>query len=134
MIFLLDTNTCIYLIKKKPLEVLQKFNAYTVGDIGVSSLTVAELQFGVQKSQRSTQNQQALEQFLLPLAIVEFDYDAAIMYGSVRAALEMQGIPIGALDTLIAAHALSLGLTLVTNNVDKFTRVPNLKLENWVNG
>lgn len=131
MNFLLDTNTCIYLIKKKPLEVLQRFNTYTVGDIGISSITAAELYFGVQKSQHPVQNQRALEQFLLPLAIVEFNSAAAAAYGSIRASLEQQGMPIGALDTLIAAHAVSLGLILVTNNTREFARIPELKLENW---
>ena len=133
MRFLLDTNICIYIIKQKPPEVLQRFNAYQVGDIGISAITVAELEFGVQKSQFPTRNQQALTQFLLPLTIVDFDRAAAIIYGDIRARLEKQGIPIGSLDTLIAAHALSLQVTLITNNVKEFSRVPNLQLENWVN-
>ena len=130
---LLDTNICIYIIKRKPLEVLQKFEAYEVGDIGISSITVAELKFGVQKSQSVEKNQQALMQFLLPLTIAKFDTAAANVYGEIRAILEKQGTPIGSLDTLIAAHALSLDLTLITNNVREFDRVPNLKLKNWVN-
>ena len=130
---LLDTNICIYIIKRKPLEVLQKFEAYEVGDIGISSITVAELKFGVQKSQSVEKNQQALMQFLLPLTIAKFDTAAANVYGEIRATLEKQGTPIGSLDTLIAAHALSLDLTLITNNIKEFDRVPNLKLKNWVN-
>ena len=133
MNFLLDTNICIYIIKQKPLEVLQKFKAYQVGDIGISSITVAELEFGVQKSQFPEKNQQALAQFLLPLNIVDFDFAAATMYGKIRATLEKQGTPIGSLDTLIAAHALSLQLTLITNNVKEFSRIPDLKLDNWAN-
>jgi len=129
---LLDTNMCIYLIKNRPPEVLRRFEEYAVGDIGVSSVTAAELHFGAQKSQRPAQNEQALEQFLLPLAVVGFDLSASIAYGRVRAALEKQGTPIGPLDTLIAAHALSLDLTLVTNNVREFARVPDLSVENWV--
>ena len=132
MQFLLDTNICIYIIKQKPLEVLQRFNTYQVGDIGVSSITVAELEFGVQKSQFPTKNQQALNQFLLPLTIVDFDRAAAIVYGDIRARLEKLGKPIGSLDTLIAAHALSLHITLVTNNVKEFSRVPNLQIDNWI--
>lgn len=132
MKFLLDTNICIYIIKQKPLEVLHKFNTYQVGDIGISSLTVAELEFGVQKSQYPAKNQQALAQFLLPLEIVNFDYAAATIYGDIRARLEKQGTPIGSLDTLIAAHALSLQVILITNNIKEFSRVPNLKSENWV--
>lgn len=133
MKFLLDTNICIYIIKQKPPEVSQKFNSYKVGDIGVSSITVAELEFGVQKSQFPTKNKQALSLFLLPLKIVDFDRAATIAYGNIRAVLETKGTPIGSLDTLIAAHALSLQVTLVTNNVKEFNRVPNLQLENWVN-
>lgn len=132
MILLLDTNTCIYLIKKHPPEVLRRFDEYTVGDIGISSITAAELHFGVQKSQRPEENLRALEQFLLPLTLAHFDENAAAAYGHVRAQLEKQGTPIGSLDTLIAAHALSLDLMLVTNNVREFERVPGLEVENWV--
>jgi tRNA(fMet)-specific endonuclease VapC len=132
MKFLLDTNICIYIIKQKPVGVLNKFKAYDVGDIAISSITVAELEFGVQKSQFPEKNRQALAQFLIPLSVVAFDRSAAIVYGKVRSDLEKQGTPIGSLDTLIAAHALSLQITLVTNNVKEFNRVPNLKLENWI--
>ncbi len=132
MKFLLDTNICIYIIKQKPPEVLQRFNAYQVGDLGISSITVAELEFGVKKSKFPQKNQQALEQFLIPLNIVDFDRAAALIYGDIRAKLEKQGTPIGSLDTLIAAHALSLNITLITNNLKEFDRVQNLKLDNWV--
>ncbi len=132
MRFLLDTNICIYVIKQKPPEVLQRFNTYQIGDIGVSAITVAELKFGVQKSQFPARNQQALTQFPLPLKIVDFDRPAAVMYGDIRAILEKQGTPIGSLDTLIAAHTLSLQVTLITNNTKEFGRIPNLKLDNWV--
>ena len=133
MRFLLDTNICIYMIKQKPPKVLQRFNTYQIGDIGISAITVAELEFGVQKSQFPVRNQQALAQFLLPLTIVDFDRAAALAYGDLRATLEKKGTPIGSLDTLIAAHALSLQVTLITNNVKEFNRVPNLQLDNWVN-
>ncbi len=132
MKYLLDTNICIYIIKKKPIEVLERFKSYSVTDIGISSISVAELEFGVQKSQQPERNKEALEQFLLPLIIVDFDYKAAIAYGKIRSELESQGKPIGPLDNLIAAHALSMGLTLVTNNTREFSRVPNLKVANWV--
>ena len=134
MKYLLDTNICIYLIKRKPRQVLEKFNAYSVGEIGISSITVAELEYGVAKSRYPAENRQALMQFLAPLVIAAFDERAAIAYGEIRAALEAQGKPIGSLDTLIAAHALSLETTLVTNNVREFSRVPGLDLENWVDG
>jgi tRNA(fMet)-specific endonuclease VapC len=131
MKFLLDTNICIYIIKQKPPYVLQKFRSFTIGDIGISSITVAELAYGVAKSGRSQQNQRALEQFLVPLAVAEFDQRAATAYGTIRAALEAQGTPIGPLDFLIAAHALSLNLTLVTNNLKEFSRIPQLQVEDW---
>ena len=132
MNFLLDTNICIYIIKKKPIEVLQKFREYPVGEIGISSITLAELKYGVQKSKQSTQNERALEKFLIPLVIKEFDNKAANAYGKIRTELESQGKPIGPLDNLIAAHALSLNVTLITNNMKEFSRVSGLKVGNWV--
>ncbi len=129
---LLDTNICIYLIRRRPPEVLRRFEEYEVGDIGVSSITVAELYFGARKSRHATQNTRVLEQFLLPLEIVEFDLGAAVAYGDIRATLEKQGTPIGPLDTLIAALAVSLEVTLVTNNSREFARVSSLDLDNWV--
>jgi tRNA(fMet)-specific endonuclease VapC len=132
MKYLLDTNICIYIIKKKSPDVLHQFNIHPVGDIGVSSITVAELKYGVQKSQYRERNEKALEKFLIPLEIAEFDFRAASAYGRVRAELEAQGMPIGPLDNLIAAHALSLNVTLVTNNTGEFSRVSGLKVTNWV--
>lgn len=129
---LLDTNICIYLIRERPPEVLRRFEEHAVGDIGLSSVTVAELYFGAHKSRRPDQNKRALEQFLLPLEITGFDHEAAAAYGGTRAVLENRGTPIGSLDTLIAAHAVSLDVTLVTNNVREFERVPGLRVENWV--
>jgi tRNA(fMet)-specific endonuclease VapC len=131
MKLLLDTNICIYLIKKSPPSVLKRFDTYAVGTIGISSITVAELEFGVQKSLYPSQNLQALEQFLLPLVILDFDHEAAKAYGKIRALLENRGRVIGALDMLIAAHALSLNIPLATNNVREFSRVPGLKVINW---
>ncbi len=131
MNLLLDTNICIYLIKKRPPSVLNRFGALPAGTIAISSITVGELEFGVQKSQYPSQNQQALEQFLLPLVILGFDHEAARTYGKIRAFLENRGKTIGALDMLIAAHALSKGLPLATNNVREFSRVPGLKVLNW---
>ena len=131
MIYLLDTNICIYIIKKKPPNVLRKFKTLQLGDIGISSITVAELRYGVEKSKYGARNRRAVEQFLMPLAIANFDAKTAQIYGQIRAALEAKGTPIGPLDTLIAAHALSLDVTLVTNNTKEFSRVPGLKLENW---
>jgi tRNA(fMet)-specific endonuclease VapC len=129
--YLLDTSICIYLIEKRPPELLARFCEHAPGEIGVSAITVAELQYGVQKSQHAAQNQEALDRFLAPLVIVDFDEPAAMAYGGIRASLESQGTPIRALDTLIAAQAVSLGVTLVTNNTREFSRVPGLKPENW---
>lgn len=131
MKFLLDTNTCIYVINERPPEVVKRFRRYRLGDLGVSAVTVAELAYGVEKS-RSNRNRAALDHFLLPLVIARFDREAALVYGTIRAPLESKGRAIGALDMLIAAHALSLGATLVTNNEREFGRVAGLAVENWV--
>ena len=132
MKYLLDTNTCIYIIKRKPQDVLAKFQTNASYDIGISSITVAELEYGAAKSQYPDRNRAALTQFLIPLEIVRFDEQAATIYGTIRATLERLGKIIGAMDLLIAAHALSLSLTLVTNNTKEFNRVQGLVLENWV--
>lgn len=129
---MLDTNICIYLIKQQPPSVLERFLSHPVGDIGISSITVAELAYGVSKSQHPAKNRLALEQFLVPLDVAAFDQDAANSYGRLRAQLEQKGSPIGSMDLLIAAHALSLGVRLVTNNQREFRRVPGLRLDNWV--
>lgn len=131
MQYLLDTNICIYLIKQKPPKVLTRFKTLALSDIGISSITVAELEYGVCKSQQQEKNRNALMQFLIPLEIVEFDQAAATIYGSIRSDLEAKGLVIGSMDMLIAAHALSLGITLVSNNVREFSRIANLSLENW---
>ena len=132
MKYLLDTNICIYLIKQKPQEVITRFESESLGDIGISAITVSELHYGVEKSQHQEKNRSALEQFLLSLMIADFDYRATIFYGKVRAGLERKGRVIGPLDTLIAAHALSLDAVLVTNNEKEFNRVEGLRIENWV--
>jgi len=131
MEYLLDTNICIYIIKRKPLKVLERFNNLTIGALGVSSITVAELQYGIMKSSNPEKNQEALDKFLTPLEIIDFDFTATKEYGKIRADLEKKGTPIGPLDTLIASHALSLDLTLVTNNEKEFERIAGLKIENW---
>ena len=110
---------------------LRRFEDHEVGEVGVSSVTAAELHYGAEKSSRPEQNLEALGAFLLPLEVLAFDPEGALTYGHVRAALERAGTPIGPLDTLIAAHALSLGVALVTNNVREFGRVLGLELEDW---
>ena len=130
--YLLDTNICIYIIKKRPIQVFEKFKSLSFGSIGISSITLAELQFGVAKSALPEKNQEALNSFLTPLEIVDFGYGAAIEYGKIRADLMRKGTPIGAMDMLIAAHAKSMSLTVVTNNEKEFNRVIGLKVENWI--
>ena len=103
-----------------------------MGDVGSQSITVAELHYGAQKSSRPKQNADALAMFLLPLVVADFDYQAAEVYGQIRAHLETAGKPIGPLDTLIAAHAVSLGVVLITNNTGELRRVPQLQSENWL--
>ena len=132
MNYLLDTNICIYLIKRKPPEVLQRFRQLQPGSVFISSVTTSELYYGTQKSQRVQTNLEALNNFLLPFLIVDYDESASFLYGELRADLEKRGQPIGPLDMMIAAHALSLDVPLVTNNTKEFERVKGLKLENWV--
>jgi tRNA(fMet)-specific endonuclease VapC len=130
-LILLDTTICIHIINARPAAVLQRFRHYRMGEIGICSVVAAELAYGVAKS-GSERNRQALELFLAPLAILPFDEAAFWAYGDLRADLERQGTPIGSLDTLIAAHALSQQAPLVTNNISEFARVPGLQLDNWV--
>jgi tRNA(fMet)-specific endonuclease VapC len=130
-VILLDTNICIHVINAKPPAVLERFRQHRMGEIGLCSVVAAELAYGVAKS-GSARNRQALEMFLAPLIILPFDDAALWAYGDLRAELERKGTPIGALDTMIAAHALSQQSTLVTNNTREFARVPGLALENWV--
>lgn len=130
MKYLLDTDICIYIINERPEHVRARFAKHTVGDIGISSITASELAFGVAKG-GSLRNRKALEQFMLPLDVAAYDAEAAFAYGDIRAVLERRGAVIGPLDMLIAAHAIALGVTLVTNNDGELRRVPGLKCENW---
>ena len=131
MQYLLDTNICIYLIKKKPEQVLIRLRETGISAVGLSTITLSELEYGVEKSQRPAQNRMALTQFAAPLEIVPYDDRVAREYGRLRCALELRGQPVGPLDQLIAAHALALNCTLVTNNTREFSRVESLRLENW---
>ena len=132
MKYLLDTNICIYIINEKPKKVLRKFEQCPVHEFAISSITHAELQFGVEKSKNKHLNQNALDEFLLPLTILPFHgKNLVVCYGEIRAFLESKGKTIGPLDTLIAAHALSLDLTIISNNIKEFSRIRNLKCENW---
>ncbi len=131
MRLMLDTNICIYLIKEQPVSVIDRFIAHPVGDIGVSVVTLAELEYGIAKSSRPARNRAALEQFVSPLVVADFDRAATVEYGRVRTLLEKKGQPIGSMDLLIAAHAISLGVSLVTHNVREFGKVPGLRMEDW---
>jgi tRNA(fMet)-specific endonuclease VapC len=128
---MLDTNICIYIIKRQPAGVLKRFLEYQVGDIGISSITLSELRYGIAKSKHREKNAQALEEFMIPLDVVPYDEEAALVYGDIRATLEREANPIGAMDMLIAAHALSQEVTLVTNNTREFGRVPGLTITDW---
>ena len=131
MSYLLDTNICIYIIKKKPTTVVNKLSSLPINNVGISSVTLSELYYGVDKSSRPDQNELALWEFLSILTIYSYGERAAREYGSIRSRLERHGKTIGPMDMLIAAHALSLGLVLVTNNEKEFRRVEGLRIENW---
>jgi len=131
MKLLLDTNICIYIIKRKPAAVLERFLDYQIGDIGISSITLSELRYGVAKSSHREKNAKALDEFTIPLEVVPYDEAAANVYGDIRASLEKDGTPIGSMDMLIASHAVSLGIPLVTNNTREFLRIPSLNLIDW---
>ena len=131
MKYMLDTNICIYIIKQKPLKVLKHFRRQAVGDIGISSITLAELRYGVSKSLHVEKNRLALDEFVLPLEIADFAEREAGEYGVLRAELEKAGKPIGSMDMLISAHALALGVTLITNNTKEFRQVKDLIIADW---
>lgn len=131
MNYLLDSNACIFIIKRRPTVVLHRFRQHLSKGIGISSVTLAELRYGADKSARPAQNHSALDAFLAPVSVVDFDSSAASRYGGIRADLERLGTPIGPLDILIAAHALSLDVTLITNNMSEFSRVSGLTVEDW---
>jgi tRNA(fMet)-specific endonuclease VapC len=132
MKYLLDTNICVALIRRQPAALIQRITSHPPGEVGISSITLAELAHGVEKSARPEQNMSALDQFLLPLELADFDHKAALTYGIIRAQLERDGQIIGSMDLLIAAHAVSLETTLVTNNVREFQRVTQLNVEDWI--
>jgi tRNA(fMet)-specific endonuclease VapC len=131
MRYLLDTNICIFIINRKPDLVIHRLAASLSSGAGISSITLSELEYGVHKSRHAEQNALNLLRFLTPFTIVPFDESAAREYGKIRAALEKRGKPIGGMDLLIGAHAKSLALTLVTNNVREFRRIDGLHVEDW---
>ena len=131
MMYLLDTDICIYVINHKPQQVFERFRQYQLGQLAVSSITASELAFGVEKS-GSERNKQALKKFLSPLEILPYDEQAVWHYAQLRHDLQSKGQTVGSLDMLIAAYALALDVVLVTNNTKEFERIERLKLENWV--
>ena len=129
--YMLDTNICIYAMKNKPENVLQRLKKELNSGVCISSITLAELEYGMKHSSNPAKNEQALLRFLIPLSILPFGAVAATEYGAIRTYLQNNGTPIGPLDMLIAAHAKSENMILVTNNVREFERVPELEIENW---
>lgn len=132
MKYMLDTNICIYAMKNKPEKVLQRLKNEINEGVCISSITLAELEYGMKHSSNPAKNEQALLRFLVPLSVLPFGAAAASEYGEIRTFLQKQGTPIGPLNMLIAGHAKAEEITLVTNNVREFEKVPLLELENWV--
>jgi len=131
MRYLLDSNICVYALKNRPPKVLRRLEVAGRATVAVSVITVLELRQGANKSQRPEVNHAALDDLLEPITILPFEETDALVAAQVRASLERLGLPIGDFDSLIAAHALARDLIVVTNNVDEFERVPNLRIENW---
>ncbi len=131
MNYLLDTNICIYIINRKPAAVLKRVQARQPGQIAISTITVAELEYGVARSRDPGRNKIALLEFLLPFTILDFDQKASMEYGLIRSSLESKGKPVGPMDLLLAAQAKAHDLILVTNNEKEFARVQGLRIENW---
>jgi tRNA(fMet)-specific endonuclease VapC len=129
--YMLDTNICIYVMKTYPPRLLKRFNE-SAEQLCISSITLAELHYGAEKSAKRSVNLQAIEHFTARLEVLPFSAGAAIHHGQIRADLERKGRPAGAYDLLIGAHARSEGLVLVTNNMREFVRMPGLRVENWV--
>jgi len=130
--YMLDTDTCIALIKNRPETMRARLSSLSPEEVGVSAIVVAELWFGVAHSQKKKQNKTALLDFLDYATLLDWPCEASVIYGNVRERLQKQGTPIGAMDLLIAVHALFLDVVVVTNNTKEFQRVPDLKIENWL--
>jgi len=130
--FLLDTNICIYALKNRPPEVLHRLRTVGPSRVAISVITALELRHGAEKSRNSIETHRKLDHFLSPISTIAFDEAAALVGAKIRAALQRKGCPIGDFDVLIAAQALSLEMVLVSNNLREFSRVPNLRYENWV--
>lgn len=130
--YLLDTNICVELLRGRAKHVFLRLRECPEENVAISSITLAELEYGVARTANPEKHAVLLANFCAPLEILPFDQIAATVYGMVRATLEHEGNPIGPLDTLIASHALALQRTVITNNIREFKRVSNLKVENWL--
>jgi tRNA(fMet)-specific endonuclease VapC len=132
MKYLLDTNICIYIINKRPASVLDTIRSKHPDEISISSITIAELHYGAERSQKPHQNRIAILEFLIPFNLLDFDQRAASCYGKIRKKLESKGTPIGPMDLLLASQATAYSLIFVTHNTKEFKRIDNLRLENWL--
>jgi tRNA(fMet)-specific endonuclease VapC len=132
MRYLLDTNICSYILKNRPFSVKQKFDEVGAEHLCISSVVLAELYYGAARHPKSVIIRKEIDDFVSRLLVVAWDEQAANHYGAIRAALEKAGSPVGAMDMLIAAHARSMGATLVTNNLREFERISGLAVQNWV--
>jgi tRNA(fMet)-specific endonuclease VapC len=130
-VYMLDTDISSYIMKRSRDRVLRRLQTISVGDVSISAITKSELMYGVEVSPRKQQDRIALDAYLKHVEVLDYPDEAALHYGQIRAALKVAGNMIGANDLLIAAHARSLGFTLVTNNTREFGRIEGLKLENW---
>jgi len=131
MKYMLDTNICIYIINERPKHVIEKYKTLNTEDVVISSIVLSELAYGAYKSHHIEKNLLALDEFIIPVRVVPYDTHAGRVFGEIRTTLEKKGTIIGAYDLQIAAHALSINATLVTNNMKEFSRIKHLRCENW---
>jgi len=132
MKFLLDTNICIYIIKNKYIDIVKKMEKVGIENIGVSSITIAEMEYGISKSTKPNESESKLYEFLVPFTVLDFNVSAARYYGKIRNELNRKGTPIGTMDLLIASIAIANRLKIVTNNEKEFERISGLRIENWI--
>jgi tRNA(fMet)-specific endonuclease VapC len=131
MRYLLDTDICSYIIRKRPQNLIDKFKSIHLGDIGISVITICEFEAGIPGSSHPEKLRSAIDTFLSPFTILDFQQTDAISFGIIDSSLKLKGTPIGDMDTMIASQALSRGLILVTNNVKHYSRIPHLTYESW---
>lgn len=131
MKYLLDTDICSYIIRKRPQNLIEKFKSIPLGEIGISVISICEFESGIPGSSRPEKIRSAIDAFLAPFSIIDFEQADAISFGVIDSYLRSKGIPIGDMDTMIASQAVARGLILVTNNVKHYSRVPTLTYESW---